>query len=299
MHGPHPRTVDRSAILAAAFLFSTGGAAIKLTALSAWQVASLRSGIAAATLLVLLPEVRRGWGLRPALVGVTYAATMICFVLANKMTTAANTIFLQSSAPLYILLLSPWLLAEPVRRRQLAFMAALGTGMALFFVGEQPSWATAPEPLRGNLVAVLSGVFWAFTIIGLRWLGRSTDGTRPASAAAAVVLGNLVACLAAAPLALPIRGAAGSDLAVIGFLGVFQIGLAYLFLVRGVARVGALESSLLLLLEPVLSPLWAWLLHGERPTAWALLGGVVILAATTVFAATADRTPAADRRDVR
>jgi drug/metabolite transporter (DMT)-like permease len=114
-----------------------------------------------------------------------------------------------------------------------------------------------------------------------------------------VILGNLVACLAATPLALPIRSVAAGDLAVIGFLGVFQIGLAYLFLVRGVARVSALESSLLLLLEPVLSPLWAWLLHGERPTAWALVGGGVILAATALFAATADRTPAADGKDVR
>jgi drug/metabolite transporter (DMT)-like permease len=280
------------AILAAALLFSTGGAAIKLTSLSAWQIAGLRSGIAAATLLVLLPEARRGWSRRPALVGLSYASTMICFVLANKMTTAANTIFLQSTAPLYIMLLSPWLLAEPVRRRQLAFMAALGLGLALFFVGEQPSWATAPEPLRGNLVAVLSGVFWALTIVGLRWLGRATEPGRPASAAAAVVLGNLAACLTAAPFALPLPRIALGDLAIVAFLGVFQIALAYVFLVRGVARVSALESSLLLLLEPVLSPLWAWLLHGERPTAWALLGGVVILAATAVFAATADRSVA-------
>jgi drug/metabolite transporter (DMT)-like permease len=277
-------------LLAAAVLFSTGGAAVKLSGLTGWQVASLRSGIAAVTLLALLPGARRSWGWRPALVGLAYAGTMITYVLANKLTTAANAIFLQSTAPLYILLLGPLLLAEPVRRRQVLYMAALAVGMALFFVGVQPSWSTAPRPLEGNLIAALTGLCWALTIIGLRWLGRTdTDASPISGAAAAVVSGNLIACLAALPLALPVSGATSTDWAVVSFLGVFQIAVAYVFMVRGMKRVGALEASLLLLLEPVLSPLWAWLVHGEQPTSWALLGGTVIILATALFTATGSR----------
>ncbi len=111
-HSLPARTSDRLMILMAALLFSTGGAAVKACSLSAWQVASFRSGIAAVTLLLVLPAARRGWGWRTWLVGAAYAGTMISYVLANKLTTAANAIFLQSTAPLYILLLSPILLNE-------------------------------------------------------------------------------------------------------------------------------------------------------------------------------------------
>lgn len=287
---------DRLALLAAALLFSTGGAAVKLTTLSGWQVASLRSGIAAVALLLVLPAARRGWSWRTALVGAAYAGTMISYVLANKLTTAANAIFLQSTAPLYILILGPLLLSEPVRRRHLLFMTALAAGMALFFVGVQPPLATAPDPLRGNLVGALTGLFWALTILGLRWLGRGAAGDPSApSAASAVACGNLIACAAALPMALPIATATRTDWLVVAFLGVFQIAIAYVFMVRGMRRVGALEASLLLLLEPVLTPLWAWLVHGEAPTLWALAGGGIIVAATALFAATADRAAVPDR----
>ena len=112
--------VSRFWILGAALLFSTGGIAIKATTLSAWQVSCFRSGIAAFALWVLVPGWRRWWGPRQLLVGGAYAATMTLFVAANKLTTAANTIFLQGTAPLYVLLLAPWLLREPNRARDLA-----------------------------------------------------------------------------------------------------------------------------------------------------------------------------------
>ncbi len=276
-------------ILSAAVLFSTGGAAIKLCSLNGWQVASLRSGIAAAALLAFLPSARRGWSWRTWLVGSAYAGTMICFVLANKLTTAANAIFLQAAAPLYILLLSPFLLHEPVRGRQIWFIAALAAGMLMIFAGAQPASQTAPDPLRGNAVAIVAGICWALTIIGLRWLARpsqrtpATVGEAPSAAVPAVACGNLIACLVTLPAALPIRGATPVDWAVLAFLGIFQIAIAYIFMVRGVRRVGALEVSLLLLLEPVLSPLWAWLVHGEQPGTLAIAGGLVIVAATAVY----------------
>lgn len=273
-----PRLLDRAEILAAAVLFSTGGAAIKATTLSGWEVASLRSGFAAVTLLLLLPAARRRWSWRTALVGLAYAATMILYVGGNKLTTAASTIFLQSTAPLYILLLGPWLLRERARSRDLALMAALAVGLAVTLAGRDPATSTAPDPALGNLLGVGSGFFWALTLLGIRWLGREQGG----GAAAAVACGNLIACAVSAPAALPIGPTGPSDWGVVVFLGVVQIAIAYVFLTRGMSRVPALESSLLLLVEPVLNPFWAWLVHGERPGSWALLGGVVILGATAV-----------------
>ena len=277
-------------VLTAALLFSTGGAAVKLTSLSGWQVASLRSGIAAIALLIFLPSARRSWSWRSALVGCAYAGTMVSFVVANKLTTAANATFLQSTAPLYILILSPLLLSEPIHRRQLLFMAALAAGMSMIVASSQTESITAPDPVRGNLVGIVIGVCWAFTIMGLRWLGRDRPGEASTTgAAAAVACGNLIACLATVPAALPIANATFVDWTAVSFLGIFQIALAYVFLVRGVRRVGALEVSLLVLLEPVLSPVWAWLIHGERPSALALLGGAIIVVATAVYTWMSDR----------
>jgi drug/metabolite transporter (DMT)-like permease len=271
-------------VLTAALLFSTGGAAVKMTSLTGWQVASLRSGIAAVALLLLLPAARRGWSWRSILVGCAYAGTMISFVLANKLTTAANAVFLQSTAPLYILLIGPLLLGETIRRRQLFFMTALAAGMSMIVAGGHAESATAPEPLFGNIVGVMTGFCWAFTIIGLRWLGRDQPGeSSPTGAAAAVAGGNLIACLVTIPAALPIENATTVDWAAVSFLGLFQIALAYVFMVHGVRRVGALEVSLLVLLEPVLGPLWAWLIHAERPSNPALLGGAIIIVATGIY----------------
>ncbi|HEX9054070.1 MAG TPA: EamA family transporter, partial [Gemmatimonadales bacterium] len=164
-------TSARLRLALAALLFSTGGAAIKSAAFTGWQIAGFRSGVAAVVLWLLVPGARRGWSRRVFLVGAAYAATLVLFVLANRLTTSANTIFLQSTAPLYVLLLSPWLLHESVRPADVGFMAVVGLGLALFFVGAEPPLATAPDPARGNLLAAASGVTWALTVCGLRWMG--------------------------------------------------------------------------------------------------------------------------------
>lgn len=150
-----PAIPDRLKLLLAALLFSTGGAAIKATQLSGWQVAGFRSGVAVIAVLLLAPEARRTWlrSWRGALVAVAYAATLTLYVTANKLTTSANTIFLQSTAPLYLLLLGPWLLKEPIRRSDLAVMAAVGAGMVCFFIGREPPIRTAPDPATGNVLA--------------------------------------------------------------------------------------------------------------------------------------------------
>ena len=271
----------RLRVLAAAALFSSGGAAIKAIHLTAWQVASFRSGVATIVFLLLLPETRRRPTLRVLGVGAVYAATMILFVQSNKLTTAASAIFLQATAPLWVVLLSPWLLGERVRGRDLVYMAVLALGLGCFFIGLDPVSATAPNPLLGNLLSTLSGLTWALTIMGLRALGRS-DGEGEDWGPASALWGSIFAFLGCLPMALPVGPGSAADWLTIGYLGVFQIAVAYVFLLRGIRRVSAVEASLLLLLEPVLNPIWAWIVHGERPGAWSLGGGAILLLATAV-----------------
>jgi drug/metabolite transporter (DMT)-like permease len=285
--------LPRLQVLGAALLFSTGGAAIKACSLSAWQVAGFRSAVAAAALLIALPAARARPRPRTLAVGAAYAATLILFVTANKLTTAANTIFLQSTAPIYLLLLGPWLLGERVRRADLAMTAALGLGLASFFVGSDPHVATAPEPLRGNVLAAASGFTWALTIVGLRGLGRGDASADAPGAVAAVVAGNLIAFAVCLPPAWPVAASTPLDWAVIGYLGVFQIGLAYVLLTRGVRRLPALEVSLLILVEPVLNAVWAFLIHGERPGPWSAAGCTLILVATAARVAAGRRSSTA------
>lgn len=279
----------RLAVAGAALLFSTGGAGIKATDFSAPQVACFRAGTAALVLLLLVPEARRGFGRGPLLVGLCYAATGLLFVHSNKLTTAANSIFLQSTAPIWVLALSARLLGEPVKRRDLAFLAALGVGMALFFVGAEPAQATAPAPLLGNLLAGIAGLTSALMMLGLRWLGRGQGG----GALPAAMAGNAIIFLVQLPLALPAHGSL-RDWGVVTFLGTVQIAAGYALLIHGLRHVPAVEASLLLFLEPVISPLWAYLLHGERQAPWALAGALIITAATFTRA-TLD-LPAVDAR---
>ncbi|MEE2776015.1 MAG: DMT family transporter [Acidobacteriota bacterium] len=287
---PH-RLIPYLQIVGAAFLFSTGGAAIKASTLTAWQISSFRSGIAVIALLALIPAARRrvAWT-RPALIGgAALGATFVLYVHANTLTTAADAIFLQGTAPLYVAVLGTLFLGEKPHAREIAFMGALAVGGAAFFVGLPQPLATAPDPATGNLLGTLSGLTWALTILGLRWVQRG--GTGRASAAVVAISGNFMACLVGLPAALPVVGATALDWGLVGFLGVFQIGVAYVLLTKAVQRLTALEVSLFVLIEPVLNAVWAWWIHGEALSGWAVGGGALILTAAAVRALTQGRTP--------
>jgi DME family drug/metabolite transporter len=222
------------------------------------------------------------------LVGVAYAATLVSFVLANRLTTSANAIYLQSTAPFFVLLLGPVLLREKVRPRDLPVIGAVLLGLALVMSGTDVPSATAPDPGRGNLIALASGLSYALMLCGLRWLGR--DGAHASEALAAVVLGNVIACVATLAMALPVAGPDAGDWLLIGYLGIVQIALAYLLVTYGLRRVPALDTSLLLLIETALNPLWTWLLLSEVPSSMALAGGVVIIGATILQTVAASRS---------
>ena len=135
--------------------------------------------------------------------------------------------------------------------------------------------------MTGNILALLSGVAWALTLVGLRSMGRREAAGGP-GAATAVVLGNLVAFVAVLPWALPVVAATPRDLLVIAYLGVVQIGIAYACLTAALRHVDAMTATLLLFVEPVLNPVWAYLVHGETAGPLALAGGALILAGTFV-----------------
>lgn len=255
-------------------------------------MASFRSGVAAIAILACLPAARRGWSARAFLVALAYAATLILFVLANKATTAASAIFLQSAAPLYLAILGPLVLKEYVRRDEWWLMGLIAVGLVICFRAESSAVHTAPDPVRGNILAIASGVCYALMVLGLRWLGRH-EGNH---GLAAVAMGNILACLIALPLALPVASVSPADALVVGYLGAFQIALAYVLVTAALKFVPALEASLLLLVEPVLNPLWAWLAHGESPGFGALVGGLVILTGTAILAVNGARRAAALER---
>jgi drug/metabolite transporter (DMT)-like permease len=274
--GAHTGRRGALLIAAAALLWSSGGLAIKLVPLGALGVVFWRSFVSGLFLLAVFRPSRARWRHAAPSTVVVYALMILTFVSATKMTTAANAIFLQYTGPLYVLALAPFVLKEPFRKIDAAAVGVALAGMSLFFVGRLD-----PGAFRGNVVAVVSGLFFGLTILLLR---RDASG----DAIPSVIAGNLAAAALALPfawgqLALDARG-----IALVLFLGIVQLGISYVLFVKGLKTVPAAEASLLGMLEPMFNPLWAFLGLGERPSAWAALGGAIVLAAVagrTVFAA--------------
>ncbi len=260
----------RLLVLGAALLWSTGGLFIKLVPLDAFGVVFWRSFVTFLFLLAVLRLPPSRWRKASIPTVVVYALMILTFVSATKLTTAANAIFLQYTGPLWVLLAAPFLLKESFKRIDAyAIGAALG-GMSLFFVGKLEGGA-----LAGNVVGLVSGVFFGGTILLLR---RDQSGDPIAS----VLLGNLLAAALALPFAWGRLALDPKGVAAILFLSIFQMGLAYVLFVRGLATVPAAEASLLGMLEPLFNPIWTFLGIGERPSAWAILGGAIVLASVAL-----------------
>ncbi|MEO8647540.1 MAG: DMT family transporter [Acidobacteriota bacterium] len=261
-------------VVAAVALWSTGGLLIKLTTFDAFTVNCGRSFFAA--IIVGIFTYKKGLRLDRFTVFTSflYAGTLSCFVYANKTTTAANAIFLQYTAPIYILILAPFILKEKFNVRDLlTVMLCLG-GMALFFV-DNTATQSAPSILIGNIVALISGVFFGLYILFLRH-PRSLQR----NPAVSVFYGNLLIVIIMAPLiaADPPASASASDILPIIVLGVFQIGVSYMLFTHGIAAgVRPMDASIIGFIEPTFNPIWVYLFVGERPSGWAVVGGTVIL----------------------
>jgi len=251
-------------LLAAAILWSLAGVLIKWVSLPALTVAGFRSAIALPVLLLFFGRRAVNFSASQLVGGVCYAATVTLFVSATKLTTSGNAILLQYTAPLYVALLSGWLLDERTRWFDWAAIAAVLCGMSLFFIDQ-----LSADGLTGNILAVLSGVAFASLIIAMR---RQKD----ASPAGSAILGNLLTVLICLPWMVQTQPG-GADWVGLVLLGVFQIGLSYACYVVAIKSVTAMEGILIPVLEPILNPLWTLLFMGERIGPWALLGGVVVI----------------------
>jgi drug/metabolite transporter (DMT)-like permease len=265
------------AVLGAAVLWSTGGLFIKAVSLDAFGVTMWRSVLAGTAIAIVMrvrpfAPWREGWITWGA--AVSYAAMLLLFVSATKLTTAANAIFLQYTAPLYVLVLGALFLSERPTRLDVATVFVAFAGMALFFVGQLEA-----RDLAGNVCAIGSGIAFACFLVFLRLPGCAPE-TRPR----AMVLGN--ALLVAVTLAVNLARMettsftpGPADIAGLLWLGIIQIGFAYVLFGFGIAHVAALEATLIGMLEPVLNPIWVFIFLGETPGWWAVLGGTIIVAA--------------------
>jgi drug/metabolite transporter (DMT)-like permease len=257
-------------VVGAAILWSTGGLFIKATQLSAFELSFGRSLLAAITIAIVTR--REGFGINPisALTSVLYAALLLLFVLSTKLTTAANAIFLQYTAPVYVLLLEPIFYKEKFRGRDFATVAACLVGMSLFFVGK-----LRPEDVSGNLLALGSGVCFALFFLLLRH-----SKARNVNRASSTIYGNLIVVVICAPafFGAARRGISPADFGSMAYLGIVQIGFAYLLFTLAMARgVRSLDAGIIGYVEPVLNPVWVFLFLGERPSGWAMVGGVIIV----------------------
>ncbi|HZT58049.1 MAG TPA: EamA family transporter [Pyrinomonadaceae bacterium] len=274
-------------VLAAALLWSTGGLFIKATPLGAFELSFGRSLLAAVTVAVLTR--REGYKLNAVtlVTSALYAGLLLLFVMSNKLTTAANAIFLQYTAPVYVLVLEPLLFKERFRLADLFVVIACVAGMSLFFVGR-----LRPQDVEGNLTALGSGVCFALFLLLLRHQRESA-----ANRASSVIYGNLIICLVTLPAFARVAGSlALRDVLIVSYLGVVQIGLAYTLFTLGIARgVRSLDAGVVGYIEPMLNPVWVFLFLGERPSEWAVLGGCIIIAA--VFAHTVALARRAKTRD--
>lgn len=261
-------------VLLAVLLWSTGGLFIKLTTLDSFAVNAGRSLFAA--IVVAAFTFRKG--LRPDIftlfTSLLYAGTLSCFVYATKNTTAANAIFLQYTAPIYILILSPFVLKEKFRISDLLTVVLCIGGMSLFFVDSRQT-ISAPNIFVGNVAALVSGVFFGLYILFVRH-PRSLRN----NPAISVFYGNVIVVLLMLPVLAnrPPFSVSRYDLAALIFLGVFQIGLAYILFTTGIAAgVRSMDASIIGFIEPLFNPVWVFLFLGETPSSIAIIGGTIII----------------------
>jgi drug/metabolite transporter (DMT)-like permease len=273
MTGHDDRMRGAALVALAALLWSSSGLFIKVLPLGALQIAFARSLVAALT-IALVVHLRGGRPFpRPDALAlacaISYAGVLVFFVAATKLTTAANAIFLQFSAPIYLVFLEPRLAGRRVSARDLTAVIVCLGAMALFFVGR-----LGAGTLAGNLLGVASGLCLALFSLSLKLQRDRRPDVDPIGA---IILGNFLVALLCAPLALRGFHPTPSQTGILLYLGVFQIGVAYLLFNAGMRHLSATGAVVTGTLEAVLNPIWVFLGIGERPSAWALLGGLLIL----------------------
>lgn len=255
------------AVTVAAILWSTGGLFIKLLPFDSFTILCYRSACAA---LIFGWSGRRNlfnFSKTSVFVSCCYAGLLMCFVTSTKLTTAANAIFLQYTAPAYILLLEPVLFKLKLERINVVTVIVCFIGMSLFLFGD-----LSLGNMTGNLIALGSGILLAAVMLGQRF--NAPERNEPA-----IFWGNILVILIGLPWYLNSPAPTAPEWGMLLFLGFIQIGLGYWLFTYGLQRTLAVESAMLAVLEPILNPVWVYLGYGEAPSRLAIIGGIIIILA--------------------
>lgn len=256
-------------LVTASILWSIGGLFIKLINWNPMAIAGARSGIAAIVMLLYLkkPVIHLG---RAKLMGAcTYSSLLIFFVAANKLTTSSNAILLEFTAPIWVVLFSKIFLKEKIKKYDLAVIIFVMFGMILFFIGD-----LGHGTIIGNFIAILSGISMAGMIIFLKLI---KDG----SPVEMTFLGNIITFIIAIPFFFQSLPNLSSILDLL-ILGIFQLGISYIFYTLAVKHVSHIEAILIPVLEPLLNPFWVFLFTGETPRTYTIIVGAIVLTAISV-----------------
>jgi drug/metabolite transporter (DMT)-like permease len=279
----HSFETRRQAILflvLTAILWSSSGLLVKIISWQPLSILSGRSILATAVFWIFLKCPTRFCWTRLQVVGAFgYVGAQLFFIMATKLTTAANAIFLQYTLPIYIVLFGYWFLNERPQRADWISLAVIFTGLFLFF-GDDLNF----NGFSGNILAIVSGMFMAVLILCMR---KQKDGT-PANT---IFLGSILGAVIGLPFLLQ-ENFSLPNIGIISYLGIFQIGLSFVLYSIAIKQVQALESTLILTLEPILNPLWVFLVIGETPGKLALIGGMFVIGAVTARAVVSARETA-------
>lgn len=251
-------------IVIAAVLLSTGGIILKYVDMNPMAIASSRGFISAMVVWLYLKKPNFTFSKAQVVGAFSYSMMVIGFIVANKLTTATNAVVLQFTAPIWIVILGIWFLRERAYWYDILAILIVSAGMVLFFIDD-----VGGGSLIGNLVAILSGVALAGATIAMRL-------QKEGSPVETTLLGHLMTVLIGLPF---VFGASFTSVNIIGILllGVFQLGIAYILYATAVKHLSAIEVILIMFLEPILNPIWVMLIHGEKPSRYAVIGGTIVI----------------------
>jgi len=256
-----------------ALLWSSGGLFIKVLTLDAYQISFYRSLIAAIT-IIIISVVRKinlkfEFDIISVLCSLMYSFILVLFVIATKLTTAANAIFLQFTAPIYLLLLEPIFLKTKFDKKNMIALSFCLLGMVMFFFGKLDMTS-----IQGNLIAIGSGISFALFTLFLKWKKQlhKTENT-----IIYIIAGNLLVCVFCLPMVYDKLAIDFSQTLILIYMGVFQIGISYIIFNEGIKYISATESMIIAMLEAILNPIWVYIGVGEVPSVYAVIGSVIIL----------------------
>jgi drug/metabolite transporter (DMT)-like permease len=268
-----------------AFLWSTSGLFIKVLTIDAFQISFYRCAIATVTVFLIAnfrqvkPKFR--FDLISNLCAASYAGILIFFVIATKLTTAANAIFLQFTAPAYLLFLEPLFLKSRFKLKHFATFAVILAGMSLFFLGKLDS-----GDVKGNMFAIASGFCFALFSLFLKWKKQKHGETNTINN---IIVGNALVAIICLPVILDRMAIDGTQVLILIYMGAIQIGVSYMIFNEGIKYISATETMIIATLEAVFNPIWVFIGIGEVPSNFSILGGLIIIAVIIFNTVTANR----------